>query len=107
MAEGILPALVGRPAVRRMRVVVPTVLRSPPAIALLLVLGPTIFYILAAVNALEGVTRGSDFASFWQGGRSVLHGLSPYPTIASLPAVANRITFVPFVYPAPAAFALG
>jgi alpha-1,2-mannosyltransferase len=90
-----------------MRVVVPAVLRSPPAIGILLVLGPTIFYVLAAVNALEGVKRGSDFASFWHGGRAVLHGLSPYPTIASLPEVANRITFVPFVYPPPAAFALG
>jgi hypothetical protein len=45
-----------------------------------------------------------DFHAFWQAGRAVLHGRSPYP--ASLPAVAHRTTFRPFVYPAPAAVAM-
>ena len=45
-----------------------------------------------------------DFQTFWQSGRDVLAGRSPYP--ASLPAVAHRDTFRPFVYPAPAAIAM-
>jgi hypothetical protein len=107
MAEGVIPALSLRPAVRRLGVVAPTVLRSWPSIVLLLVVGPAAFYALVARNTVTGVKRGSDFASFWEGGRSVLHGLSPYPALDALPAVADRITFVPFVYPAPAAFAMG
>jgi hypothetical protein len=107
MAEGVIPALALRPAVRRLGFVAPAVLRSWPSIVLLLVLGPAAFYALVARNAVTGVKRGSDFASFWEGGRHVIHGLSPYPALDSLPAVADRITFVPFVYPAPAAFAMG
>lgn len=45
-----------------------------------------------------------DFQTFWQSGRDVLDGRSPYP--ASLPSVAHRDTFRPFVYPAPAAIAM-
>ncbi len=45
-----------------------------------------------------------DFQTFWQSGRDVLDGRSPYP--ASLPNVAHRDTFRPFVYPAPAAIAM-
>lgn len=45
-----------------------------------------------------------DFHTFWQSGRDVLHGRSPYPR--SLPQVADRHTFRPFVYPAPAAVAM-
>src|SRR5437588_6421683 len=106
MAEGVLPAFAFRPAVRRLGVVAPAVLRSWPSIVVLLVLGPAAFYALVARNAVTGVKRGSDFASFWVGGRHVIRGLSPYPALDSLPAVADRITFVPFVYPAPAAFAM-
>lgn len=45
-----------------------------------------------------------DFHTFWQSGREVLDGRSPYPN--HLPAVAHRDTFRPFVYPAPAAVAM-
>src|SRR5919197_633227 len=45
-----------------------------------------------------------DFQTFWNSGRAVLHGRSPYPH--ALPDVADRATFRPFVYPAPAAFLL-
>lgn len=45
-----------------------------------------------------------DFETFWNSGRAVLHGRSPYPH--ALPEVADRETFRPFVYPAPAAFLL-
>jgi hypothetical protein len=45
-----------------------------------------------------------DFHTFWWSGHDVLHGRSPYP--ASLPHVAHQKTFRPFVYPAPAAYAM-
>lgn len=45
-----------------------------------------------------------DFHTFWASGQAVLHGDSPYPE--SLPAVAARTEFRPFVYPAPAAVAM-
>jgi hypothetical protein len=45
-----------------------------------------------------------DFQTFWNSGRDVLHGRSPYPD--ALPEIADRATFRPFVYPAPAAFLL-
>jgi hypothetical protein len=45
-----------------------------------------------------------DFRTFWESGRAVLHGRSPYPR--TLPAHANPLTFRPFVYPAPAAVAM-
>jgi hypothetical protein len=45
-----------------------------------------------------------DFLTFWESGRAVFHGRSPYPD--ALPALAQRTTFRPFVYPAPAAVAM-
>jgi Glycosyltransferase family 87 len=45
-----------------------------------------------------------DFHTFWWSGHDVAHGHSPY--VASLPHVAHRTTFRPFVYPAPAAVAM-
>src|SRR5437868_9329024 len=45
-----------------------------------------------------------DFHTFWHSGRDVLHGHSPYSS--SLPAVAHKESFRPFVYPAPAAIAM-
>ena len=45
-----------------------------------------------------------DFHTFWHSGRDVLNGHSPYSS--SLPAVAHKETFRPFVYPAPAAIAM-
>ena len=44
----------------------------------------------------------TDFATFWQSGRALLHGRSPYPALQSLPARAYP-TFAPFVYPPVAA----
>jgi hypothetical protein len=41
----------------------------------------------------------TDFRTFWDSSRAILHGRSPYPTLASLPAHADRTTFAPFVYP--------
>jgi alpha-1,2-mannosyltransferase len=61
-------------------------------------------YAYIAARAVTGDRHGSDFLSFWQAGRAVLRGQSPYPLLDALPAVADRLTFAPFVYPAPAAY---
>jgi hypothetical protein len=65
----------------------------------------------AAVVLLVGVAeaalfggRPTDFASFYAAGKAVAHGSSPYPALASLPKVADRHTFAPFVYPPAIAF---
>jgi alpha-1,2-mannosyltransferase len=53
-----------------------------------------------------------DFHQFWQGGRDVAHGHSPYPPPASLPSAGVDLTPVAiqhvfrFPYPAPAALAM-
>src|SRR4029453_2640242 len=53
-----------------------------------------------------------DFHQFWQGGRDVAHGHSPYPRLASLPPADVDLTPVAiqhvfrFPYPAPAALAM-
>jgi alpha-1,2-mannosyltransferase len=64
-------------------------------------LGPLVLIPLSLTVA-EG--RSFDFHAFWGAGRDVLAGRSPYPALDALPAVADRLTFRPFVYPAPAAF---
>lgn len=48
----------------------------------------------------------SDFTTFWESGRAVLHGRSPYPSLRSLPAHPDPKTFAPFVYPPIAAVAM-
>jgi hypothetical protein len=48
----------------------------------------------------------SDFATFWQSGRDVLHGHSPYPALHTLPRHAAPTSFAPFVYPPLAAVAM-
>jgi alpha-1,2-mannosyltransferase len=48
----------------------------------------------------------SDFATFWQSGRDVRHGHSPYPQLHSLPRHAAPTSFAPFVYPPLAAVAM-
>jgi hypothetical protein len=68
---------------------------------LLLGVGPLAFTI-AALTISPG--RGFDFHAFRDAGQAVLDGRSPYPSLDALPAVADRLTFRPFVYPAPAAF---
>lgn len=47
-----------------------------------------------------------DFLTFRESGIAFSHGSSPYPSLAELPHHANRTTFAPFVYPAPAAAAM-
>ena len=73
---------------------------------LFLALFPIAMYIPTVIHVVTGDRSSSDFLSFWQAGASVMHGHSPYPLLESLPAVANRFTFAPYVYPAPAAFAM-
>ena len=57
--------------------------------------------VLVGVVATTGA-HGSDFWTFWDAGRAILHGRSPYPALQSLPHQATR-TFAPFVYPPVAA----
>ncbi|MDP9286176.1 MAG: DUF2029 domain-containing protein [Actinomycetota bacterium] len=61
-------------------------------------------YFALFVYVLAGGLHTFDFHTFWRSGYDVLHGHSPYP--GSLPAVADRDTFRPFVYPAPAAIVM-
>ncbi|HEY3921464.1 MAG TPA: glycosyltransferase family 87 protein [Gaiellaceae bacterium] len=83
-------------------------LELPRSWASTLFLGLLPLGLMVAVAVIVATTgsKGSDFATFWQSGHMVLHGKSPYPSLQSLPAVANRVTFDPFVYPPPAAFAM-
>lgn len=60
---------------------------------------------VCAVSVVAAGKHGSDFGTFWASGRAVLHGHSPYPSLASLPREADRL-FAPFVYPPAAAFAM-
>jgi hypothetical protein len=55
-------------------------------------------------HLLIGTRALFDFRTFWESGRAVMHGLTPYPS--ALPTVAHANSFRPFVYPAPAAFAM-
>jgi hypothetical protein len=63
-----------------------------------------IFYVALFTAYLAKGNHPFDFHTFWLAGHDVLHGRSPYP--ASLPHVALQDTFRPFVYPAPAAYAM-
>ena len=68
---------------------------------------PALFVLAAVATAVAKQAPGAtDFGAFWHSGRAVLDGRSPYPPAASLPHAAERLSFVPFVYPAPAAVAL-
>lgn len=60
--------------------------------------------VVVAAVVSEGRT-GSDFGTFWEAARAVLHGRSPYPDVASLPHVAGP-KFAPYVYPPVAAVSL-
>jgi hypothetical protein len=77
-------------------------LRSWGTIAFLGLL-PVVMTIVLIGTVLHNGRR-SDFATFWESGRAVLHGVSPYPDVASLPRAADRDSFSPFVYPPPTAF---
>src|SRR3954454_847776 len=107
MAQGVVTSVGLRPRLERLTIVGPAVTRSRACLVVCLVLPSAAFYALVLRMVVRGVERGSNFASFWAGAGRVLHGVSPYPAVGSLPAVADRLTFVPYVYPPPAAFALG
>lgn len=66
---------------------------------------PLLLTVEWATRFVESGPRIADFWAFWDAGRAVLHGRSPYPTIASLPAVPGP-KFLPFVYPPSTAFVL-
>lgn len=106
-AEGITPAVALdlRPLLQRRLHGAAGVLRSPPGVALLLGV-PLSLYALIIKHAVTGNRKGSDFLSFWSAGRDLLHLHTPYPVVDALPAVVDRYTFAPFVYPAPAAVAM-
>jgi alpha-1,2-mannosyltransferase len=106
MTEGVLPAIRLWPRVRRFWFVTPIMLRSTASAVLFLGLLPFAMCVPGILHAVSGDRRSSDFLSFWQAGRDVRHGMSPYPLVDSLPAVADRFTFEPFVYPAPAALGM-
>jgi hypothetical protein len=103
MTQGVLPTVGVWPRVQRFCFVVPIMLRSTASTVLFLGVIPAAIYIPAVIHAVTGDRSGSDFLSFWHAGGNVLHGRSPYPIVDALPAVADRRTFEPFVYPAAAA----
>ncbi len=73
---------------------------------------------IVATAVVLGLAIGDDaafdFRQFWQGGRDVAHGVSPYPAPGSLPEAAAAAELDPhgiqeafrFPYPAPTALAL-
>jgi alpha-1,2-mannosyltransferase len=104
MAESVLAPVALRPRPRGLRAAGAVIARSRLTTAASLLVVPSLMYAYIAVRAVTGDRRASDFLSFWQAGRTVLRGHSPYPLLEALPAVADRLTFEPFVYPAPAAY---
>jgi hypothetical protein len=104
MAQGVLAPVAVRPRLHGLRAAAPLLVRSNAFAFTFLVALPATMYAFIAARAVSGSRRSSDFLSFWQAGRTVLHGHSPYPLLDALPAVADRLTFEPFVYPAPAAY---
>jgi hypothetical protein len=106
MAAGVIPSLRLWPRVQRFCFVVPIMLRSTASAVLFLGVIPLAMCAPAVHHAVTGDRTGSDFLSFWQAGGHVWHAESPYPVLDTLPAVADGRTFEPFVYPAPAAFAM-
>jgi hypothetical protein len=80
-------------------------LQSWSAVAVLGVL-PIVLVVVLGLLVVTNGRYGSDFATFWDSGRSMLHGESPYPSLQSLPQHADRKTFGPFVYPPSAAVAM-
>lgn len=73
-----------------------------------LLLGVAASTLLALVGwtTLRPGAHVTDFATFYESGRMVMHGGSPYALLSSLPRVADPHTFAPFVYPPPLAFAI-
>jgi Glycosyltransferase family 87 len=71
----------------------------------MLVILPLLLLGLCASVVITSGRHGSDFTTFYDAGRAVLHGHSPYPTLESLPNVAGRL-FAPYVYPPVAAYSM-
>ena len=71
----------------------------------MLVILPLLLLGLCASIVITNGRYGSDFSTFYDAGRAVLHGNSPYPALASLPSVAGRF-FAPYVYPPVAAYSM-
>src|SRR3954453_12221146 len=65
-----------------------------------------VFMLAVARMTALSARHGTDFGTFYDSGRRALPGLSPYPLLASLPAVPDPTTFAPFVYPPPMAFVI-
>jgi alpha-1,2-mannosyltransferase len=72
---------------------------------LMLVVLPVLMTAVCFLVVVTNERYGSDFATFYDSGRAVLHGHSPYPALASLPHAAGKF-FAPFVYPPVAAFSM-
>lgn len=72
--------------------------RCGEAVALGVAPAGLIAFLLASIGH-----HPTDFTTFWDSGRALLHGRSPYPSLRSLPAHPDRTTFAPFVYPPVAA----
>lgn len=106
MTQGVLPAVRLWPRVQRFWFVAPIIIRSTASAVLFLAVIPAAMYVPTVLHAVTGDRSSSDFLSFWRAGGEVWHARSPYPAIDALPAVADRFTFEPFVYPAPAAFGM-
>jgi hypothetical protein len=106
MAEGVFPRTAVRPRPRRLHIPTPVTRRLKVMSYAALALVPVPMYAYIAARAISGERSGTDFLSFWNAGRSVLRGRSPYPLLDALPSVADRLTFAPFVYPAPAAWGM-
>lgn len=81
------------------------IVRRSAAIFFFLAL-PASFAVAMTVLLVTGRAGAMDFHTFWASGKAVVHGASPYPRLSTLPRVANKDTFSPFVYPAPAAVAM-
>ena len=71
----------------------------------MLVILPLLLLVVCALVVITHGRHGSDFSTFYDAGRAVLHGHSPYPTLASLPNSADRL-FAPYVYPPVAAYSM-
>lgn len=71
----------------------------------MLVILPLLLVVLCASVVITSGRHGSDFSTFYDAGWAVLHGHSPYPALASMPRVADRL-FAPYVYPPVAAYSM-
>ena len=106
MAQGVFEGS-SLPVAGRRPVLPPTVYaRALSAVRLLVIVMAGILVLAVARLTAVGGLHGTDFGTFYESGLRALHGLSPYPSLASLPEVADRTSFAPFVYPPLLAFAI-